>query len=81
MDVRPCPFHRFNSLQNFPVLVERDAEIRMQALGIVESEIADVKPVVDADIIVDRGDEMTAGNGNRARFGTAEVETAEYGAA
>ena len=61
-DVGPCPLDGLNSLQDFLVFVERDAEIGVQPpvdVGAVEGKISNVKPVVDADVVVDRGDEVT----------------------
>src|SRR5262249_42639348 len=60
--VRPSPGDLLDALENLLVLIEGDTEIRVQALvdiGVANGEIPDMKPVVDADIAIDRRDEMT----------------------
>jgi len=60
--IRPGPGDLLDALEDFLVLVEGDMEIRVQALidvGVASRKIPYMQPLVDADIVIDRRDEMT----------------------
>src|SRR5262249_4640992 len=86
------PADFLDALQNLLLLVESDAEIGMQALvdlRITKREIAHMLPVVDADVVIDRRDEVAGeypqaraaifGIGDSAGLGAAEIDHRDAG--
>ena len=61
LEVRTGLRDLLDALKDLLVLVESDAEIGVQTLidvGVTKREIADMQPMVDAAVIIDRRDEM-----------------------